>query len=128
MHFICAQLYPTLCDPLNCSPPGSSIHVILQARILEWVAMPSSRGSSQPRYQSWVSCISLLSSQDTKAWGGRLPALYTSYYSHALSLFLKLNLFILYKMWYDGDKTYFLYKTLDNPFSIEGSWVKFPRY
>ena len=39
----------TCCDPLGCSPPGSSVHGIPQARILEWVAMPSSRGSSQPR-------------------------------------------------------------------------------
>jgi len=38
-----------LCNPMNCSPPGSSVHEILQARILEWVAMPSSRESSQPR-------------------------------------------------------------------------------
>ena len=38
----------TLCDPMNCNPPGSSVHGILQARILEWVAMPSSRGSSPP--------------------------------------------------------------------------------
>ena len=38
------QSYPTLCDAMDCSPPGSSIHGILQARILEWVAMPSSRG------------------------------------------------------------------------------------
>ena len=38
----------TLCDPMDCSPPGSSVHGILQARILEWVAMPSSRGSSSP--------------------------------------------------------------------------------
>ena len=43
------QSYPTLCDPMDCSPPGSSVHGILQARILEWVAMSSSRGSSQPR-------------------------------------------------------------------------------
>ena len=46
----CAKLpqsYPTLCNPMECSPPGSSVHGILQARILEWVAMPSSRGSSQ---------------------------------------------------------------------------------
>ena len=42
----------TLCDPLDCSLPGSSVHGILQARILEWVAMPSSRGSSQPRNQT----------------------------------------------------------------------------
>ena len=38
----------TLCDPVDCSPPGSSVHGILQARILEWVAMPASRGSSRP--------------------------------------------------------------------------------
>ena len=36
----------TLCDPMDCSPPGSSVHGILQARIFEWVAMPFSRGSS----------------------------------------------------------------------------------
>ena len=40
------QLCPALCDPVDCSPPGSSVHGTLQARILEWVAMPSSRGSS----------------------------------------------------------------------------------
>ena len=39
----------TLCDPMDCSPSGSSVHGILQARILEWVAMIFSRGSSQPR-------------------------------------------------------------------------------
>ena len=44
-----AQSCPILCYPTNCSPPGSSVHGILQARILEWVAMPSSRGSSRPR-------------------------------------------------------------------------------
>ena len=37
---VCAQLCPTLCDPLDCSPPGSSVHGISQARILEWVAVP----------------------------------------------------------------------------------------
>ena len=44
-----AQLCYTLCDPMDCSLPGSSVHGILQARILEWVAISSSRGSSQPR-------------------------------------------------------------------------------
>ena len=43
---IVAQLCWTLCDPVDCSPPGSSVHGILQARILEWVAVPFSRGSS----------------------------------------------------------------------------------
>ena len=42
------QLRPTLCDPMDCSPPGSSVHGILQARILEWVAMPSSRDLPNP--------------------------------------------------------------------------------
>ena len=51
------QSCPTLCNPMDCSPPGSSIHGILQARILEWVAIPFSRGSSQFKDQTWVSCI-----------------------------------------------------------------------
>ena len=42
------QSCPTLCDPMDCSPQGSSVHGILQARILEWVAMPSSREEDLP--------------------------------------------------------------------------------
>ena len=42
---------------MDCSPPSFSVHRILQARILEWVAVPFSRGSSQPRDQIWVSCV-----------------------------------------------------------------------
>ena len=52
------QSCPTLCNPRDCGPQGSSVHGILQARILEWVAMPSSRGSSRPRDRTHVSCIS----------------------------------------------------------------------
>ena len=51
------QLCPTLCDLMDCSPPGSSVQGILQARTLEWIAIPFSRGSSRPRDQTWVSCI-----------------------------------------------------------------------
>ena len=51
------QSCPTLCGPMNCSLPGSSIHGIFQARILEWVAIAFSRGSSQPRDRTRVSCI-----------------------------------------------------------------------
>ena len=54
------QLCLTLCDPMDCSPPASSVHGILQARILEWVAMPSSRGSSLPKDQTHISCIGRL--------------------------------------------------------------------
>ena len=60
LHSCCglvAQSCVTLCDPTDCSPPGSSVHGISQARILEWVAISSSRGSSQPR--DWTHLSSL---------------------------------------------------------------------
>ena len=67
-HFSCSFIYlfcwckiahscPTLCNPMDCSPPGSSVQGILQARILNWVAISFSRGSSRPRDQTWVSRI-----------------------------------------------------------------------
>ena len=52
-----AQSCPTLCDPMDCSLPGSSLHGILQARVLEWVAISFSRGSSRPRDRTRVSLI-----------------------------------------------------------------------
>ena len=52
-----AHSYLTLCKPMDCSPPGCSVHGILQARIWEWVAIPFSRRSSWPRDGTWVSCI-----------------------------------------------------------------------
>ena len=55
-----AQSCPTLCDPMDCCPPGSSVHGISQARILEWVAMPSSRGSSRSRDRTHLCCISCI--------------------------------------------------------------------
>ena len=51
------QSCPTLCDPMDCSPPGFSIHGIFQAWVLEWVAISFSRGSSRPRDWTRVSCI-----------------------------------------------------------------------
>ena len=47
----------TLCDPMDSSLPGSAVHGIFQARILEWAAVSFSRGSSQTRDRTWVSCI-----------------------------------------------------------------------
>ena len=52
-----AQSCPTLCDPMDCSPPGSSVHGIFQARVLEWVAISFYRGSSWPRDRTRVSHI-----------------------------------------------------------------------
>ena len=60
MMHVHAQTQPTLCDPMDCSLPGSSVHGTFQARILEWVAISASRGSSWPRDWtcfSWVFCI-----------------------------------------------------------------------
>ena len=51
------QLCPTLCKSMDYSPPGSSVHGIFKARILEWGPIPFSRGSSLPRARTWVSCI-----------------------------------------------------------------------
>ena len=52
-----AQSCLTLCDPMDCGPPDSSVRGILQARILEWIAIPFSRGSYRHRDWTWVSCI-----------------------------------------------------------------------
>ena len=59
--YMCAkslQSSLTFCDPVDCDLPGSSVHGILHARILEWVVSPSSRGSSQPRDQTCMSYVS----------------------------------------------------------------------
>ena len=61
-HYACVhaellQSCPSLHDPMNCSPAGSSVHRILQARVIECSATLSSSGSSQPRYQTLVFCI-----------------------------------------------------------------------
>ena len=61
------QLCPTLCDTVDCSPPGSSVHGVLQVRGLEWVAISFSRESSQHRDQTWSPALqadSLLSEED----------------------------------------------------------------
>ena len=76
-----ARLYLTLYHPIDCSPPGSSVHGIFQARILEWVAISYSRGSSQPRDRAWVSClaawVSCLAGRFFATWPpGKLSILY----------------------------------------------------
>ena len=68
LGLLVTQLCLILCDPMNGSPPGSSVHRISQARILEWIAISSSRESSRPRDWTHVSWISALagSSQEVK--------------------------------------------------------------
>ena len=60
---VCARSYLTFCDLMDYIPPCSSVHGILQARILEWVAISYSRGSSQLRDQAQVSCTSCIGRQ-----------------------------------------------------------------
>ena len=55
-----AQSCPTVCSPMDCSPPDSSVHGIFQARILEQIAISPSSGSFPPREQTGVSCISCI--------------------------------------------------------------------
>ena len=90
-----AQSCPTLCDPMDHSPPGSSVHGILQARILEWDAIPSSRGSSWPRDQTWVSCTAggfcfwaTREAQEYKLL--KFLFLQNLFYMHSSSFFIKL--------------------------------------
>ena len=65
---IVSQSCPTLCNPVDCSPPGSSVHGILWARILQWVDILFSRGSSPPRDQTWVSWSA---GRDFTIWASR---------------------------------------------------------
>ena len=60
MCVLVTQSCPTLCDPMDYSPPGSSVHGIFQERILEWVAISFSMESSQPRDRTHVFCISCI--------------------------------------------------------------------
>ena len=57
---VCVYVFWLFCDSMDCSPPGSSVHGIFQGRILEWVAISYSRGSSPPRDWNWVSCVSCI--------------------------------------------------------------------
>ena len=83
MSTACARSCTTLCDPVDCSPPGFSVHGILQARVLEWVAIASSKGSSQPRGSNLhLLCLLLQHCRSTlyplSHWGGLPLSLWLS--------------------------------------------------
>ena len=93
-----AQLCLTLCDPVDCNLPGSSVHGILQARIVEWVAISFSRGSSRPR--DWTR-VSRLAGKHFNLWATIFPILLFS----SISLYCSLRkvLFLLAILWnYSG--------------------------
>ena len=81
-----AQSCPTLCNHMDCGPPGSSVHGIFQARILEWIAISFSRGSSQARDQTQVSCIA---SRVFTVWLGQTLAIRKNPQSIKPSVYLK---------------------------------------
>ena len=85
------QSCPTLCDPMDCGPPGSSVHRVLQARLLEWAAMLSSRGSSRPRTWTRVSHVSCISRQVLYHWHHLVTAKVTNHLSTLLVRVLKLS-------------------------------------
>ena len=75
LTYLCAQSCLPLCDPLDCSPPSFSVHGISQARILEWIAISFSRGSSRPRGQSPISCVSCIADDSLPAEPSGKPLL-----------------------------------------------------
>ena len=113
---VCAKLLQsclTLCDPVDSSPPDSSVHGILQARILEWVAISFSRGSSQPRDRTRVSCIggrrfNLWATKSLPSWPS-LP-FHASTLSHPSGLLQSLSFNCLHVIFlsYWKDSGYFL--------------------
>ena len=97
MHYIFAYICaysvtpscPTLCDPVDYSPPGSSVHGISQARILEWVTISLSRGSSQPRDWTLVSCIGRWIPYHWTIWKALCIYVYTYIYTHIAHIWKK---------------------------------------
>ena len=74
---------PTLCDPMDCSLPGSSVHRIFQVRIQEWVAISFFRGSSQPRDQTHIPCVSCIGRQIFYHWATWEAHVWQSYWRRA---------------------------------------------
>ena len=89
------QSCPTLCNPMDCSPPGSSVHGILQARILDWVAMPSSRGSFWPEDWTCISCIA-----------GRFFTHWATWEVEIISL--DVNIYLHLRLWKGESAIYFM--------------------
>ena len=106
-NLLCAQLYLLLCDTMNCSPAGFSVHGIFQARILERVAISSSRGSFQPSDWTWVSFMSCISRQILYHWATYELELIT-YNKNALCHFQKCTCiyfsYFSYKTYYFGER------------------------
>ena len=82
------QSCPTLCNPTHCSPPGSPVHGISQATILDWVAISSSRGSSQPRDRTCIFCISCIGRRILYHWATWEVPLFTWFWPNVMQKLL----------------------------------------
>ena len=119
-----AQSCLTLCNPLDCSLPGSSVHGIFQARILEWVAISFSRGYSQPRDQTCISCLLCTADGFFNCWAIRETCeiswetstilyiyLFLFFCMHSAGLWCHfLNLFVPFYMTSCGQVLFFKYR------------------
>ena len=111
MCFLCtnvsAQSFPTVCNHMDCSLPGLSVHWIFQTRILEWVTISSSRKSSPSRDQTQVSCISCSSRwilYHCATWEAYLFFVISSnekYYSNSETTIFSIYIFMLYYIYQD---------------------------
>ena len=90
------QFCLTLCNPMDCSLPGSSVHWISQARILELAPIYSSWGSSQPRYQTHVSCVSYIAGRSFSHWATKSNA---KSFIHPLALWVQARKNLSLVMW-----------------------------
>ena len=121
MWEVCAQSYPTLCDSMNCSPPGSSVHGVLQARILEWITMPSSRGSSRPRDRTGISCVSCTAGGFSTHWA--------TWEAHTNLWKLELAPVVVFiKLWIDFNQEKLVFTKRLNSIQIKTDQHIFPKW
>ena len=91
------QSCPTLCNPMDCSPQGSSVHGIFQARVLEWVTISFSRGSSQARDQTRVACIA---GRHFTVWATREAHLIWPYIHIYIYIYIHIHTYIHMHCWH----------------------------
>ena len=110
INYSCVRMHsvlpsnPTLGHPVDCSPPGSSVHGILQARTLEWVTTPSSRASSPPRDWTQISCVYCIASRPYTAEPPGKPKLFTVLYKYEVITGMTLQLYYEPGLFSKGEK------------------------
>ena len=132
-HSSCVQLWAQLCDPVDCSLPGFPVHGILQARVLEWVAMPFSRGSFWPRDQTHMSSVSCIVGRFFTAEPPGKPRIYSVPWSQRVGHDWATSLHALFKTFYlpnDVLRFWCSFQCSDNSISLLdlynlGMWYSF---